>query len=148
MSFNDVVLLRPLVVTRFANATPGAAVLVMGVALAAAAAAPLALSLPGWTIATFGVVLMVRGFRAGVRMDRDSVRVYGYLWTRTIPRRCTFDVTTFPAIRWTGRSGRSRWTPMLMFMTSTRALGFINAHHKHCQRIIKRELTSGPAASP
>lgn len=133
MSLNDVVIVRPLVVTRFANTVPGLVVLTIAVF----APVPLLVS---YAVCIVGGLLVIRGFRTGVRLNEDSVTVYGYLWSRTIPRRAIVDLTTFPALRWTSRSGGSRWTPLLMFVVSTRALAFINAHHERCRQLLLREL--------
>ena len=140
------VYVRPLLVTRFANTAPGAAVLLFGVVVAVGVSDPFGPSLVVWAVTGVGVVLIVRSFRAGVRVNDHSVTVYGYVWSRTIRRRSMIDLTTFPALRWTSRSGRSHWTPLLMFMTSGRALAFINAHHENCQQLLQRELVKGRSA--
>lgn len=44
------------------------------------------------------------------------------------------------------RSGSSRWTPLMMFMTSGRAFNFINAHHERCQVLLRRKLISAHSA--
>jgi hypothetical protein len=137
MPLNGCVIVRPMVVTRFANAAPGFFVVMVGVIEFLAAVVPLAMAL---IIALLGVGLAVRGFRTGVRVGPESVTVYGYLWSRTIPRRAISGLTIFPAFRWSSRSGRARWTPMFMFMASGSSLRVFNAHHASCCEEIRRAL--------
>lgn len=109
VALTDTVLVQPMVATRFANAVPGASVLI------AAAAVPV--SWFTWLMVAAGGFLMIRGFRMAVLVDNQAVQVRGYLRTRTIPRSAVVSLSRLPALRWSGRSGRLRWTPLIMFMT-------------------------------
>jgi hypothetical protein len=142
---NDPMLIRPLVVTRFANSMPGAAVIVIGLALVINTSVQVP-PLIGGAVTAVGVVLAVRGFRTGARLNRTSVTVRGYLWSRTIPRRAITELTTLPALRWTSRSGASRWTPLFIVYDLGRALAFINAHHERCQALLREGLASSRSA--
>ncbi|MFF3885907.1 hypothetical protein [Streptomyces sp. NPDC001914] len=63
-------------------------------------------------------VLAVRGYRLGVTYDHARITIRGYLRTRVIDRGDITEVTDFPAVRWTSRNGRGRWTPLTVFVTS------------------------------
>ena len=63
-------------------------------------------------------VLAVRGYRLGVTYEHSRLIIRGYLRTRVIERGRITQITDFPAVRWTARNGRKRWTPVTAFMTS------------------------------
>ncbi|MEV5974815.1 hypothetical protein [Streptomyces sp. NPDC051921] len=64
------------------------------------------------------LVVAVRGWRVGVRCERDRLVVRGFLWTRRVDRARIGAVTGFPAVRWTSRRGGRRWTPVLALLDS------------------------------
>ncbi|HEY9369816.1 hypothetical protein [Streptomyces sp.] len=104
--------LVPTVPNRIANTVLGGAPAV-GFAVYAAQGA-------GWAaaVALAFLALAVRGWRAGVRCEPGRLVVRGYLWTRRIERSRITAVTDFPAVRWTARRGRPRWTPILVLVAS------------------------------
>ncbi|WP_234425832.1 hypothetical protein, partial [Streptomyces kebangsaanensis] len=78
-------------------------------------------------------VLAVRGYRLGVTCEHSRLVIRGYLRTRVIDRERIMEITDFPAVRWTVRNGRKRWTPLTAFMTSP---GEISATRLHKDRAI------------
>jgi hypothetical protein len=80
-------------------------------------------------------VLAVRGYRLGVTYDHSRITIRGYSRTRVIDRERIKEVTDFPALRWTARNGRERWTPLTAFITST---GEFSATRIHKERALKK----------
>jgi membrane-bound ClpP family serine protease len=68
-------------------------------------------------LAVIGIILAVRGYQLAVETHNDSVTVCGMLRTRVIPRTAITQITDYPAIVWTDRAGKKRWTPVLAFLT-------------------------------
>src|SRR4051794_21598784 len=66
-------------------------------------------------LATLGVLLMIRGYRLGVRYDRETLTVRGMFRTRKIQKSTIREITAFPAVRWSSQSGRTMWTPIIAF---------------------------------
>ncbi|WP_329297874.1 hypothetical protein OG410_04305 [Streptomyces sp. NBC_00659] len=79
--------------------------------------------------------LAVRGYRLGVTYDHSRITIRGYSRTRVIDRDHIKEVTDFPAVRWTARNGRERWTPLTAFMTST---GEFSTTRIHKERALKK----------
>ncbi|MFE1288515.1 hypothetical protein [Streptomyces sp. NPDC058751] len=108
----------PSTLNRLANSGLGVVPAVVGVAYAVRAddGMPRLLTVP----AVLGfAVLAVRGYRLGAAWDHARITVRGYLRTRVVDRERITEVTDFPALRWTSRDGRERWTPLTVFVTST-----------------------------
>lgn len=72
----------------------------------------------GWAAVIGLVFIAVRGYRLGVTCDNKNATIRGYVRTRVIAREHITAVSDFPAIRWTTRTGRKRWTPITAFMTT------------------------------
>jgi hypothetical protein len=138
------VVLRPHVIARFGFALAGLAP-VIGVLAVLSSVEHRGLALAALTavVAVASAVIAVRGFRMAVVIDSQSVVVQGWLWSRTIRRRAVYDVTEFPALRWTDGSSHRRWTPILMFMTSSRGLGEINRYNERAKAMIRKRLQVG-----
>ncbi len=109
--------LSPTALNRAANSTLGAVPACASAAYGAQATEVFP-RLAACFVVAVCTVLSVRGYRLGVTCDSTRVTVRGYLHTRVIMREHITEVTDFPAIRWTARTGRSRWTPVTAFMTS------------------------------
>ncbi|MER6423876.1 hypothetical protein [Streptomyces sp. NPDC001137] len=103
---------------RVACAAPWVVPAAGAVVFGAGSADALSWSAAGAVLA-LSVMLTVRGYRIGVRCEADRLVVRGLLWTRVIPRQWIRAVTDFPAVRWQTAAGRSRWTPVTAFMSST-----------------------------
>ncbi|MEU1621728.1 hypothetical protein ABZ479_31075 [Streptomyces sp. NPDC005722] len=109
--------LSPTRTNRLANGCPGA--LPAAACVAYATQAPAALPrLAACVLAVVSAVLAVRGHRLGVTCSAGRLTIRGYLRTRVIPRERVTTVTAVPAVRWTGPSGRARWTPVTAFVAS------------------------------
>ncbi len=135
--------LRPLLVTRFANAALG----VMGTGFAAA----LAVDPPSesvWTLpvaalgAVVGCGLAVRGYRLHVRCSDRTVRIHGWLRTRTVPASAITEVTEFPALRWRTASGRRLWTPLSAFAMDNGVIPAVRVHNQACLRRLTAWISS------
>jgi len=66
------------------------------------------------------VWLLIRGLRIAVVVTDQHVTVRGWLRSRLIPRTCLRTVTghppRLPAVTWIDQNGRTRTTPLLMFI--------------------------------
>ncbi|GGW14638.1 hypothetical protein GCM10018980_63810 [Streptomyces capoamus] len=109
--------LAPLMPNRLANSVLGVGPAVGGVVYAVQADGMLARVAACLAVTGF-VVLAVRGYRLGVTCLPTALVVRGYLRTRVIARESITGITDFPAVRWTTRGGRRRWTPLTALMTS------------------------------
>lgn len=109
--------LSPSTLNRLANSSLGAIPAVVGVAYATRASdgSPRLLA---WAAVIGLVYIAVQGYRLGVTCDNRKATIRGYLHTRVIMREHITAVSDFPAIRWTTRTGRKRWTPVTAFITS------------------------------
>ena len=122
--------MRPLLVTRLANATLGAVVTALAAALALDPSQPD----PGTRIVgvvgvVTGLLLMWRGTRLRVRCRDGVVHVHGWLRTRAVPVRSVIEVTDFPALVWVTPSGRRHWTPLIAFAAGPDVVAFVRAHN-------------------
>lgn len=74
-----------------------------------------------WILGTcfiaLGGYLCVRGFRAGVLLESDSLTVRGLISSRTIRRNSLVSVDRFPFISWRSDSGATHDTPVTVFMS-------------------------------
>ena len=113
--------LRPLLITRVASMLPGAVVIGFGVEWWFDATAG-AERLGAAVLAAVGVTVAIRGHRLGVRYDSKTLTVRGMFRTRRISKSTIRGITVFPAIRWTTRSGRTMWTPIIAFAELGRVL--------------------------
>lgn len=133
--------LRPLAVTRVANAAPG---LVLGA---------LCINVwlenepvPSWLVWS-GLVLAayatVRAPLMGVDIDDERLRVRGQLWSRSIPRAQVVAVRDgLPArIIWSPDGRSRRWTPLIAFSTPPQSMATFAAHNRDMLRRIR--LASG-----
>ena len=120
---------------RLANSMPGAILVVIG--LAALVAGEGAAKTAG-VLALIGIVLAVRGYRLAAETHNDSVTVCGMLRTRVIPRTAISRITDFPAIVWTDRAGKTRWSPVLAFLTPSRTLPGVAQQHAVCVNRLRR----------
>lgn len=109
--------LSPTPLNRLANSCLGVVPAVAGIAYAAQADHAVSRLAAGLAVIAFAV-LAVRGYRLGVTCEHARMTVRGYLRTRVIDREHISEVTDFPAVRWTDRTGRARWTPLVAFRTS------------------------------
>ncbi|WP_406835725.1 hypothetical protein ACICHK_04150 [Streptomyces sp. AHU1] len=108
--------LSPSALNRLANSSLGILPAVVGIAYAAQADGGVPRLAAGLSVIGF-VVLAVRGHRLGTTCEHARITVRGYLRTRVIDRERITEITDFPAVRWTARNGRRRWTPLVAFMT-------------------------------
>ncbi|MFI8100068.1 hypothetical protein [Streptomyces sp. NPDC086023] len=133
--------LFPPLAARVAHSSIGAALAAGGAAYAAQAegrALAVALCV---VLACLGLAL--RGYRVGVQCGPHQVTVRGLFRTRVIDRAAVTAVTDFPAIRWTGRSGRARWTPLTAFQAGPGELARITAAKRHQVARIRRWAARG-----
>jgi hypothetical protein len=124
--------LRPLLVTRFANAFGGLVIPFI----------PFVVLLQEWNpddstasaiaipVGLVSLVLAVRGFRLGVMCGPVTVTVRGYWRSRTIPIADVLDLhePLLLSIRWRDRRGRRRKTPVLAFSTPRKTFPFVAQH--------------------
>jgi hypothetical protein len=130
---------RPLPATRVANAAPGLALAVLGIAAISEATAAPQRFLGGALLAVSAIVA-VRGYRMAVEVHENSVVVRGLLRTRTVPRAAIRSVTLYPAVRWQNRRGAARWTPLTMFISWTPMAPRYAEHHDDCAQALARTL--------
>lgn len=101
-------------ITRIASMLPGGVLVGLGIEWWFEATADRYLARAA-VLAAVGVILAIRGYRLGVRCDSDTFTVRGIFRSRTIDRSMILDITAFPAVRWTSRSGTTIWTPIIAF---------------------------------
>jgi hypothetical protein len=122
------VTLRPHPLHRLLSAVPGLLVTGIGIGLAIATsrARGLGLAIAVAAVAAVGVWLLVRGLRIAVLLTDQHVTVRGWLRSRQIPRTSLRAVTGYPprlpAITWIDRNGRTRATPLVMFIDTRGAV--------------------------
>ncbi|MFF3419159.1 hypothetical protein ACFYW9_31430 [Streptomyces sp. NPDC002698] len=87
--------------------------------------------------------LAVRGYRLGVTYDHSRITIRGYSRTRVIDRDRVKEVTDFPAVRWTARNGRERWTPLTAFITSTGEFPATRIHKEHALKKLRQWVRRG-----
>lgn len=109
--------LSPSTLNRLGNSILGVVPAVVSIAYTAQADRGMLRLVGSLAVIGFGV-LAVRGYRLGVTYEHSRMMVRGYLRTRVIDRERISEITDFPAVRWTARNGRKRWTPLTVFMTS------------------------------
>lgn len=137
------VLLRPLVVTRLVNTMLGVVPFIASVCVGAALASP-------WSVlasvpASAGLAVAVRSYRMAVEINTDAVLVRGLLRDRRIERRQLIEVSPFPALRWRSASGKTRWTPILVFVDPVRRPEFVRRHNAACLARLAQVLHSDVA---
>jgi hypothetical protein len=106
--------IRPLLITRIASMLPGGVLIGFGVEWWFEATGDRDL-VGAVVLAAVGVVLAVRGYRLAVRYDSETLTVRGMFRSRRIQKSSIRDITVFPAVRWSSRSGRTVWTPIIAF---------------------------------
>ncbi|MDK1476650.1 hypothetical protein QNO07_25145 [Streptomyces sp. 549] len=109
--------LFPSMSNRLANSALGVLPAVGGLAYAVQAEGGVQ-RLVAWLAVIGSTSLAARGYRLGVTCDRTTATIRGYLRTRVIEKERITGITDFPAVSWTTRSGRRRWTPISAFLTS------------------------------
>ncbi|MFD5472536.1 hypothetical protein [Streptomyces sp. NPDC127105] len=124
----------PATPNRLANSGLGAVPAVACLAYATQADTGIARLAAGLAVFEFAV-LTVRGYRLSVTHEHSRLVIHGYLRTRAIDRELITEITDFPAVRWTARNGRKRWTPLTAFMTSP---GEISTTRLHKNRVIRK----------
>jgi hypothetical protein len=125
------VLLRPLAVSRVANAVPG--LLIATIAWPVWVESHLETPIRGAAVCTAivaGSILAVRGYRIGVTCRGDSATVRGFFRTRMIRRDQITELTVFPAIVWHDTAGRRHWSPVIALMDNGRASGATGSTQK------------------
>lgn len=109
--------LSPSTLNRLANSSLGAVPAVGGIAYGIQASDGFQ-RLVAWFAVIGLAFLAIRGYRLGVTCDNTKATIRGYLRTRVIEKERITGITDFPAVRWTTRTGRRRWTPITALMTS------------------------------
>jgi hypothetical protein len=132
--------LRPLPVTRLANALPGAALLGFGLWAGLGEGGSWVF---GGVVAVLGAVLAVRGHRLGVTVTDRNVEIHGFLLKQTIPRQSVAGFTDWPAVVW--RSGLGlQHSRMVAFRTNSFALRAIREHNAGCLATLQRTVPPHP----
>lgn len=126
--------LSPSPLNRLGNSSVGVIPAVAGIAYTAQADRGVLRLAASLAVIGFGI-LAVRGYRLSVTCEHSRLLVRGYLHTRVIDRQRISEITDFPAVRWTARNGRKRWTPLAAFMTSSDES---SATRFHKERAIRR----------
>jgi hypothetical protein len=129
--------LSPAMSNRLANSSLGAVPAATAVAYAAQAGTGFSRLTACFAVIGFAI-LAVRGYRLGVTCERGRLSIRGYLHTRVITRECITEITDFPAVRWTPRTGSKRWTPITAFMTSPSEASATRLHKAHATRKLRR----------
>ncbi|MDX5565470.1 hypothetical protein PYK79_22255 [Streptomyces sp. ID05-04B] len=83
-------------------------------------------------------VISVRGYRLGVTCQHTTMVIRGYLRTRVIAREHVTQITSFPAVRWTTRKGRTRWTPIMALVMTARESPATRLQKDHATRKLRR----------
>lgn len=135
--------LVPTVANRVANALLGALLAAGCAAYAAEADGARVWAAVG--LGAGGVVLAVRGYRAGVRCEAERLVVRGFLRTRVVPRAAVTGVTGLPAVRWVSARGRSRWTPVTAFAVVSGETGAARARKRQSTTRLRRWAAGGRA---
>jgi hypothetical protein len=89
-------------------------------------------------LAGVGVTVAIRGYRLGVRCDSTTVTVRGMFWSRRISRSSIRAITVFPAIRWSSRSGRIVWTPVIAFAELGKVVPLVARRNEEATEELKR----------
>ncbi|MFD3958260.1 MULTISPECIES: hypothetical protein [Streptomyces] len=134
--------LSPTPLNRLANSCLGVVPAVAGIAYAVQADRGVLRLAAGLVVIAFAV-LAVRGYRLGVTCEHVRMTVRGYLRTRVIDRERISEITDFPAVRWTDRTGRKRWTPLLALRTSPGEFPAIRLHKERAVSRLRRWAQRG-----
>ncbi|MEV8049104.1 hypothetical protein [Streptomyces bacillaris] len=134
--------LSPTPLNRLANSCLGVVPAVAGIAYAAQADHAVSRLAAGLAVIAFAV-LAVRGYRLGVTCEHARMTVRGYLRTRVIDREHISEVTDFPAVRWTDRTGRARWTPLVALRTSPGEFPATRLRKEHAVSKLRRWARRG-----
>ncbi|MFB8124077.1 hypothetical protein ACFVG1_01575 [Streptomyces bacillaris] len=134
--------LSPTPLNRLANSCLGVVPAVAGIAYAVQADHGVLRLAAGLVVIAFAV-LAVRGYRLGVTCEHARMTVRGYLRTRVIDRERISEVTDFSAVRWTDRTGRKRWTPLLALRTSPAEFPAIRLHKERAVSRLRRWAQRG-----
>ncbi|MFJ9684479.1 hypothetical protein ACIRRX_02155 [Streptomyces bacillaris] len=134
--------LSPPPLNRLANSCLGVVPAVAGIVYAAQADRGV-LRLAAGLAAIGFAVLAVRGYRLGATCEHARMTVRGYLRTRVIDRECVSEITDFPAVRWTDRTGRARWTPLTALRTSPGEFPTFRLHKERAVGRLRRWAQRG-----
>ncbi|MYR95793.1 MULTISPECIES: hypothetical protein [unclassified Streptomyces] len=132
----------PTTLNRLGNSGLGAVPAVAGIAYAVQADRGVLRLAAGLAVIAFSV-LAVRGYRLGVTCEHSRMMVRGYLRTRVIDRERISEITDFPAVRWTARTGRQRWTPLMALRTSPGEFSSIRRHKERAVGGLRRWARRG-----
>ncbi|MFE4702432.1 hypothetical protein ACFRIC_35720 [Streptomyces sp. NPDC056738] len=127
---------------RLANSSLGGLPGVVGVAYVVQAEGGVPRGLAVLGVLGFSV-LAVRGYRLGVTYDHARITVRGYLRTRVVDRGDITGITDFPAVRWTSRDGRTRWTPLTAFVTGAGETSASRVRKEHAVRKLRQWAVRG-----
>ncbi|ATY95417.1 hypothetical protein [Streptomyces cavourensis] len=134
--------LSPTPLNRLANSCLGVVPAVAGIAYVVQADHGVLRLAAGLAVIAFAV-LAVRGYRLGVACDHARMTVRGYLRTRVIDRERISEITDFPAVRWTDRTGRARWTPLVPLRTSPGEFPATRLRKEHAVSKLRRWARRG-----
>ena len=133
-----------MLITRLANMLPGVLPVGFGIEWWFGATGVLH-QVGAATLAGVGVTLSVRGYRLGVSCDSTTMTVRGLFWSRRIPRSSVREITHFPAVRWSGRSGRIVWTPIIAFAEPGRVIPQIERRNEEATDELRHWVGRGRA---
>jgi hypothetical protein len=140
-----VVELRPLLIARLASMVPGVVLVGFGIEWWFAAAGVVHQD-GSAVLAGVGVTVSVRGYRLGVGCDSTTVTVRGLFWRRRIPRSSIRAITDFPAVRWSSRSGRIVWTPIIAFAEPWRVIPQVERRNEEATNELRQWVGQRPGA--
>jgi hypothetical protein len=132
--------LKPLPVTRVANALPGALLVALGLWAVLVDGGSWIF---GGVVAVLGVGLAFRGYRLGVTVTERGVEIRGFLFKRVIPREAVAGFTDWPAVVWRSELGLQH-SRMVAFRTNSHALRSIREHNAACVAALMRTAPPRP----
>ena len=135
--------LYPHIANRFANAVPG-----LGVVVVAASQLSHTAVWALFTLGAVGIILMVRGYRMGVRCSESEVVVFGLLHTQTIAKSAitsaNTDMAGFPSLSWQTNANSRRWTPIIVFWGTSREFHVVRLTKMRRLEQLRGWLERGP----
>ena len=79
----------------------------------------------------------VRNWRGAVVLSKDSIYIRGQLWSRRIDRSAVVGVTEHSWLQWRGRSGSTRYSPLVIFWDPGSPFPQFMAHSIRCLEVIE-----------
>jgi len=73
--------------------------------------------------------LVIRSFRAGVRLSDDRMLIRGWFWSRSIPRDRIVGLTPRKFVEWTSETGSTRLSPLTVFWTWPNSWGLFDSYN-------------------